>query len=120
YFLDRFAGEWGRRVSLSEAALARLQDYTWPGNVRQLRSVLESAVALSEGVTVGPDDLHLTAGIGAAEPQSLNLEALEAWAIRQALRRTGGNITRAAGVLGIVRDTLAAKMKKYQISKEEA
>jgi DNA-binding NtrC family response regulator len=51
------------------------------------------------------------------EPVSLNLEELEAWAIGQALRRTEGNQAQAARLLGIVRETLSCKMKKYGIDK---
>ena len=50
---------------------------------------------------------------------TLNLEEMEIWAIGQALRQTKGNLTRAAGHLGVVRDTLTNKMKKYGISKPE-
>jgi two-component system response regulator HydG len=119
YFLKKLAVEWGRQVKLSPSALERLQEYAWPGNVRQLRSVLENAVALSETETVEPEDLVLSSGPSPAEPPSLNLEELESWAVRQALRRTGGNISQAARMLGIVRDTLASKIKKYGIKKEE-
>src|SRR6185312_4478970 len=49
HFLGRLAIEYRRRLTLSEPALHRLQTYTWPGNVRQLRSVLETAVATTEG-----------------------------------------------------------------------
>jgi Nif-specific regulatory protein len=119
YFLKILAVEWGRQVRLSPAALARLKEYSWPGNVRQLRSVLENAVALSESDTVEPADLLLSSGPNPQEPTSLNLEELESWAVRQALHRTGGNISQAARVLGVVRDTLASKMKKYGIKREE-
>jgi transcriptional regulator with GAF, ATPase, and Fis domain len=119
YFLTRLAVEWGRQVSLTDAALRRLQEYTWPGNVRQLRSVLENAVALSEADELGPEDLLLPAGAAANQPPSLNLEELEAWAIRQALRQTGSNRSQAARLLGIVRDTLINKIKKYGIEKDE-
>jgi Nif-specific regulatory protein len=119
YFLKKLAVEWGRQVQLSPAALARLQQYSWPGNVRQLRSVLENAVALSDSNVLEPEDLVLASGPSPAEPPSLNLEELESWAVRQALRRTGGNVSQAARMLGIVRDTLASKMKKYGIRREE-
>ena len=119
YFLSRLAQEWGRQVRLTEAALARLQEYPWPGNVRQLRSVLENAVALSDRDVIEPGDLCLTPGPYPAEPPSLDLENLEAWAIRQALRQTDGNVTRAAKLVGVVRDTLSSKMKRYGISREE-
>jgi len=119
YFLKKLAVEWGRQVKLSPAALERLKEYSWPGNVRQLRSVLENAVALSDSDKVEPEDLLLSSGSSPAEPPSLNLEELESWAVRQALRRTGGNVSQAARMLGVVRDTLASKMKKYGIKREE-
>jgi two-component system, NtrC family, response regulator HydG len=120
YFLKKLAVEWDRQVHLTPAALERLQEYSWPGNVRQLRSVLENAVALSETDAIEPADLVLASGPSSAEPPSLDLEELESWAVRQALRRTGGNISQAARMLGIVRDTLASKMKKYGIKREES
>jgi Nif-specific regulatory protein len=120
HLLTRLAAEYHRRVTLSEAALQRLRAYRWPGNVRQMRTVLESAVALCDdrGV-VHAGDLRLPDEPGAAPGpvESLNLEALEAWAIRQALARTGGNATQAAQLLGIHRDTLQAKLKKYGIER---
>jgi len=125
YFLERLAHESGREVKLGERALDRLQKFLWPGNVRQLRSVLESAVLLSDKSLLEPGDLPLpVAGpvhgtTVAAEPQSLNLEDVEAWAIRLALARTAGNRARAAQMLGIVRDTLTGKMKKYGINKPD-
>ena len=119
YFLKKMAVEWGRQVKLSPAALARLQQDSWPGNVRQLRSVLENAVALSDSNILEPEDLVLSVGPNPTEPPSLNMEELESWAVRQALRRTGGNVSQAARMLGIVRDTLISKMKKYGIKREE-
>ncbi len=107
-----------RRLSLTPAALDRLRAYSWPGNVRQLRHVLEGAAALSGNGEIDAADLHLTSGV--AEDQAaipLNLEELEAWAIGRALEQTGGNNTRAAEVLGIHRDTLIAKIKKYGIAR---
>jgi Nif-specific regulatory protein len=119
HFLGRLAGEYRRAVYLSPKALERLQEYHWPGNVRQLRSVLEYAVAMSDGPIVGPDDLHLlkdpSSSVVMPEELSLNLEELERWAIRQALLRTHGTIVQAAKLLNIHRDTLMAKMKKYGI-----
>jgi transcriptional regulator of acetoin/glycerol metabolism len=106
-------------VTLSEAALERLQTYSWPGNVRQLRSVLDTAVTMTRHGPVNAGDLHLIEepNVVTERPGSLNLEELEAWAIRQALGQRGGNVTQAAKVLGIHRDTLIAKMKKYRIER---
>jgi Nif-specific regulatory protein len=118
YFLGLLAKENGRHVRLTEAALARLQEYEWPGNVRQLRAVLESTVVMSDRDTIDAGDLLLPAPALADHPPSLNLEEVEAWAIRQALQRTGDNKTQAARLLGIARETLICKRKKYKIGKE--
>jgi Nif-specific regulatory protein len=120
HFLDKFALESGRRKRLSAEALQRLADYPWPGNVRELKTVIESAVMMSDGEVIEPHELWLQdAPIAADQPLSLNLEHVEAWAIRQAIQKTKGNVTRAAKVLGIARETLALKLKKYQIAREE-
>lgn len=123
HFLARLAGEYRRRLTLSPAALERLQTYTWPGNVRQLRSVLETAVATTEGSVISLrslDRLLLDEMPNTASDQlpTLNLDELEARAIRQALAQTGGNNTQTARLLGIHRDTLITKMKKFGIERK--
>jgi DNA-binding NtrC family response regulator len=118
HFLDRFAAEGAPRPRLSEAALRRLQEYTWPGNVRQLRSLLENAIVMCDKTVLEPEDLRLSGGAWQAQPPSLNLEEMEAWTIRRAVRQSRGNVTQAARLLGISRDTLNAKMKKYGIGKD--
>jgi two-component system response regulator HydG len=123
HFLARFAVEYHRRMSLSTSALDRLQNYTWPGNIRQLRSVLETLVATTEGNVIsarGLDRLLLDELSGGSSDQlpTLNLDDLESRAIRQALAQTGGNNTQSARILGIHRDTLITKMKKYGIERK--
>jgi two-component system, NtrC family, response regulator HydG len=118
YYLDRLAVECRRQVKLADAALKRLQTYSWPGNVRQLWAVLESAVTMSDSTLLDAADLPLPAEAPAAQASTLQLEELETWAIRQALRQTRGNVTQAAKLLGVVRDTLASKMKKKGIDRE--
>jgi Nif-specific regulatory protein len=120
HFLEHLNAEYRRRVSLSEATLERLMTYSWPGNVRQLRSVLEGAVAMAtDDAVLNAGDLNLPdcSTMQAECPPSLNLEALEEWAIRQALAETGNNNTQAARLLGIHRDTLINKLRKYRIEK---
>jgi Nif-specific regulatory protein len=120
HFLARLYVEYKRRVTLTEAALNRLQTYCWPGNVRQLRSVLDTAVAMSESGVIHAGDLHLVDDLNVPQgdgPASLNLEDLEMWAIRRALGQTNANNTHAARLLGIHRDTLIAKLKKYGIDR---
>ncbi|HZV05790.1 MAG TPA: sigma 54-interacting transcriptional regulator [Gemmataceae bacterium] len=125
HFLSRLSGEYRRHLSLSAAALERLQTYPWPGNVRQLRSVLESAVAITEGSVISVRSLdrllldEVPSETGSSDQlPTLNLGELEARAIRQALAQTGGNNTQAARLLGIHRDTLITKMKKFGIDRK--
>ncbi len=121
HFLEGLSREYGRLVDLSPAATERLLAYAWPGNVRQLRSVLEGALALGERDVIQAGDLCLQdegEGPLPEAPATLNLVRLEEWAIRQAMRRTGGNVLQAAKVLGLHRSTLHAKLKHYGIQRE--
>jgi Nif-specific regulatory protein len=119
YFLASLNAEYRRTARLSQAAVKCLQAYRWPGNVRQLRGVLESAVAMSADDVLEPRDLHLPGddAVGEHGPVSLNLEQMEAWLIRKALAKAEGVHTRAAQELGIHRDTLLSKIKKYGIER---
>jgi len=119
-FLAKFAADTGRKKQLTPAALQRLREYNWPGNVRELRTVLESAVMLTDGEVIDAEDFWLQgATLGEHQPMSLKLEDVEAWAIREALKQTKGNISAAARTLAISRETLSQKIKKYGISKDE-
>jgi two-component system, NtrC family, response regulator HydG len=118
FFLERLAeGKAQKKKRLSHTALRRLQEYTWPGNVRQLRATLENAVIMSARDTIEEQDLWLADTAQAELPLSLNLEELTTWAIRRALDTTNGNITRAAELLGVARETLRIMMKKYEIAR---
>jgi two-component system, NtrC family, response regulator HydG len=120
HFLARLAPGAGRRVRLSPAALSKLSAYSWPGNVRQLRSVLESALVLCDKDVLEPDDLLLPTDRREQNlPPSLNVEELQEWAFRQVWQRTGGNISQAARELGVSRDTLRSWLKKYGINRDE-
>jgi Nif-specific regulatory protein len=122
-FLEHLAEEYHRRVSLSEVALQRLMAYSWPGNVRQLRGVLAAAVGnAADGGVIQASDLQVSGDLeveGSDRPNSLNLKELETWAIEQALERTGGNKTQAALLLGINRDTLLEKVKRYGLERRD-
>jgi transcriptional regulator with GAF, ATPase, and Fis domain len=121
HFLGRLMQEYRRSVRLTDAALARLCGYSWPGNVRQLRSVLEIGIAMCESDVIDVADLRLYTEIQSAAPRegpsSYNLEEVEAWCIRKVMRQTNHNVTQAAKILGINRDTLALKLRKYGIDK---
>ncbi|HEY8946272.1 MAG TPA: sigma 54-interacting transcriptional regulator, partial [Polyangiaceae bacterium] len=121
HFLARHAP--GRRVQISKAALDRLSAYPWPGNVRQLENEIRRALVLSDGL-ITPE--HLTPDVAnrgeARAIDELNLrqrvDALEVELVRIALRRTEGNQTRAAELLGLSRFGLQKMMKRLEISLE--
>ena len=119
HFLQRLAVECRRPVQLTDAALNRLQSYAWPGNVRQLWAILEIAVTMSDGPLLDERDLPLPSETSGAGPPTLNLDELETWAIRQALRQVKGQVSRAAVLLGLGRDTLAKKLKRKGIERNE-
>lgn len=123
FFLERLSVQCRRSFKLTGGAIKKLQGYSWPGNVRQLRAVLETAAVMCEADTIDTQDIPLT---GTAEPTpmtdlppSLDMDELETWAIRRALKQTVGNVSRAAQVLGMSRDTLHTKLKKKAIDRSE-
>lgn len=113
-------------LSIGEDAMQRLLHYHWPGNVRELRNTLEQAVLLCAGSeSVRAEHVLVT---GRCPPSfapveailsrgdSLNLQVMEVRHVREALARTGGNLTRAAALLGLSRDTLRYRLSKYGIT----
>jgi DNA-binding NtrC family response regulator len=99
-----------------------LSAYPWPGNVRELRNVIERAVILEDREILLPEHLHLDGAVKASnlfQPElpgeGISLEQVEKELIGKALDKVGGNQVRAAHLLGISRDVLRYRMKKYQI-----
>ncbi len=121
HFLIRLNEAHKKDVRLAPTAVDRLRAFDWPGNVRQLRSVLETAfyMAKKPDHVIQPGEIHLDelvvhSGDG---PAGLRLEEVEAWAVRKVVAATRTNVE-AAQQLGINRDTLLAKMKKYGIERD--
>lgn len=122
HFVARLARRCGREIALTRAALELLLGYPFPGNVRELESLLQSAAALSvdNPQTITEKDLKpLLATSGSTHEshvreQPLSMERLERAAVQQALRLCHGNRTRAASMLGISRDTLYRKLKQLK------
>lgn len=117
HFFEHFRLQHGRPdIQLSDDARARLLGFHWPGNIRQLRNVIDSAIALAEGNFVQPDDLGIR-DIGGDEIETLRIDHWERKLIGEALRRTEGNVPKSAGLLGISRATLYRKIEQYGISR---
>jgi Nif-specific regulatory protein len=117
FFLDHFRRLHGRpNLTLSDTARAKLLAYRWPGNVRQLRNVLDSAVVLAEDEAVRPQDLALRDS-GSGDLETLNIEEWERRLITEALNRAGDNVPEAAKLLGIGRATLYRKIEQYHIER---
>ena len=123
YFIDSFNTEFRRHVlGASTAAYALLQRYPWPGNVRELRNAVERAMLLSSTNRLEPRDFPvLTATRSSPDefelpPNGVNMEHLERSLVAQALKRSHGNQTRAAALLGLNRDQIRYRVEKFSLS----
>ncbi len=114
HFLHTYARKYNKEVTtLNREARQRLLRHSWPGNVRELMHAVERAVLLSKGPMLGPQDFVLKESARRVAPTpTLNLEQLEQEAIERAMQIAGGNITRAAELLGITRFALYRKLNK--------
>jgi Nif-specific regulatory protein len=126
HFLARFNAETGRRIrGFSPDALRQLRDYRWPGNIRELKNVVERAVLLARGRFIEVDDLTLSnlataSESGAMTPppgqyEPLTLDEVERRHILATLVATGWNKSRTAVILGIERTTLDRKIRRYEL-----
>ena len=118
HYAQRFARKYGKTVApVAGRTLAELREYAWPGNVRELVHAVERAVIMAEESALRLEDLLVQGRMAVPAPgdeeQLLNLEALEKSAIRQAIAKHGGNLSRAAQELGLGRTTLYRKMSKH-------
>jgi len=113
HYLTRFNEAYGRNLRVSEEALGVLQDSTWPGNVRQLKHLVEKVVILHQPAVLEAAGARLA--LEELDPHEKPVESLadaEAEQIRKVLSATGGNKSRAAQILGIERKTLYRKLER--------
>ncbi|RMF58513.1 MAG: sigma-54-dependent Fis family transcriptional regulator [Calditrichaeota bacterium] len=123
FFLQRYGK--GKQFTITPEALEALQSYDWPGNIRELENAIERAVILANENQITLQSLppHVTGALPQptiardvfSEMEDLSLELLEKRAITEALRRSGGNQTRAAQLLNIPRHVLLYRMKKLGV-----
>lgn len=108
--------------NISDTAIERLMEYSWPGNIRQLKNTLEEAIVISDSDTINIEDFNFStsessgrAGRG-NEDQGLPLFEIEKNSVINALIKTKGNQTKAAKLLGVTRKVIMNKIEKYEIS----
>jgi len=119
FFLKKYAKENKKQINgFSPEAMDSLMRYDWPGNVRELENIIEGAVVLGRSNLILREDLFLTSSqeVSSDEEASLPLMEQEKRLIKRILNKTGGNQTKAAKLLGIHRNTLRRKIKKYNLA----
>ncbi len=117
HFLDAYCRKYGKPLrKIGQPALRKLEGYHWPGNVRELQHAIERAVIMSDAQVLQPDDFFLSTVPCPAPGQvseEANLEQMEKLAIGRAIKKHGGNVSRAARELGISRAALYRRMEKH-------
>jgi transcriptional regulator with PAS, ATPase and Fis domain len=129
YFLKKHTRNTSRLVTgLSPETKKLMNEYSWPGNVRQLESAIERAILLSEGDLITPEDLptEVRQEVGPASEgafklpaEGINFEDVERNLITQAMEQTDYNITKAAKLLGLTFRTLQYRLEKFGIKKPD-
>ena len=115
-FAARFGRQYGRPdIRLTAPAEQKLRQYPWKGNIRELEHAIEKAVIISDGAGLTPQDFRLQPSPLPAEdsPAATTLEEMEIQMIRRTMDACAGNLSAVAAQLGISRQTLYNKMKKY-------
>ena len=115
-FIERFARQYNKgAMTLSEDARQKLKEHPWYGNIRELEHAVEKAVIISEDVTISYTLFHFPKKSlsPARESEAETLEEMELVMIRKAIDKHEGNLSAVAAQLGITRQTLYNKMKKY-------
>ncbi|MBI2829201.1 MAG: sigma-54-dependent Fis family transcriptional regulator [Acidobacteria bacterium] len=124
YYIDRYNREFRKRVRCATPeAMALLEQYRWPGNIRELRNAIERAMLLMDRDWLEPDDFATTARgtVVTAQfrlpPNGVVLEEIERQLVVQALERAGGNQTHAGQLLGINRDQVRYRIEKFGLGR---
>lgn len=129
YFIKKHTRDTNRKISLTSEAKRIFDDYSYPGNVRQLESAIERAILLCENDTITIEDLppEMTNGLRPASasdelfklpPEGVNFEDVERSLIMQAMDRTDHNITKSAKLLGLTFRTLQYRLEKFGIKRD--
>lgn len=121
HFIKLYAGKYFKpSLQLKDDAIAKLNAYHFPGNVRELQYIIERAVIMCDGEVIKSEDLFFSPIESAPEPEAendtaLNLGSVEKSTILRVIDKNNGNITRAAKELGLTRTALYRRLSKYDI-----
>ncbi len=117
HYLDEYGKRYHKSLETDSSLLQHLVGYRWPGNIRELQHAVERAVILSKNSVLTVSDFQLVAPRETNNHEkTLRLTDMEREVIREALRKSNGNLTKAAEELGIGRTTLYRKMEDYGLS----
>lgn len=124
YFADKFSSKLQKHISgFTPEAERLLIRYDWPGNIRELKNIVERLVVFTQGKLIGieylPDEIR---GMASSTMDLLSLkdasQRFEASFLKEALKRNSGNVSRTAREIGIARKNLQAKLKRYELNHE--
>ena len=116
HFLSLYGPKYRKQARAFEpSAMRAMLEHDWPGNVREMQHAIERAVLLAQGEAIQAGDLNLRARTAAQRLEDLSLEQVEALLIRKAMSRYEGNVSRAAGVLGLSRSALYRRLDRNGI-----
>ena len=116
FFVNKYNARYNRDVRLMESGIKALQEYTWPGNVRQMQHLIERLTILAPNDRIDQEAVNdALAAMDSRESTSETLEDAEREQIRKVLAATGGNKSRAAQILGIERKTLYRKLERMKL-----
>ena len=117
HFLQIYNKKYSKPVKkISNAALVKLENYYWPGNIRELQHTIERVIIMSESDTLQPVDFYFPSDdsqVNDNEPENYHLEETEKLLIIKAISKHGGNLTKAAKELGLTRASLYRRLEKY-------
>ena len=113
-FLEHYCEKYKKKpIGISQEAAAKLMAHTFEGNIRELQNIIEKAVIMCDGCEILPEHLQLYVTQGQARSAASTLEEMERAAIAEAIQSCGGNLSMVAQRLGITRQTLYNKIKRY-------
>lgn len=115
FFLKRYSLKYYKpKLTISEKALSKLEQYSWPGNIRELQHAMEKAIILSEGDELQESDFYMrTSNSSNSLPENISLEEAERLLIEKSIKKNNRNLSAVATELGVTRPTLYSKIKKY-------